>query len=309
MIQQFTGDDVLAVPAERVVAGIRRAGADPWTLERSAARSGFQAPGGELLLMPAADERLTGVKIATIAPDNPSRQLPRVQGVYVLFDSSTLSAVAVIDAVELTAVRTAGVSMVGIAALGGARGRTAIVGTSVQARAHLRMLVELGWCKDFTVHGRRAEAVEGLAAYGRSLGVEAQPGTTADLETAGVVICCTSASTPVVPDTLAPDVIVVAVGSHTPTAAELPAGLFKDAQVVVESKTAATTEAGDVIQAVAAGTLAADAALELGAVLRGDVPIDPTKRRIFKSVGMAWQDLAVATTVFESEISKRGLAN
>ncbi|WP_405057554.1 ornithine cyclodeaminase family protein [Kribbella sp. NBC_01505] len=285
---------------------IRRAAVDPRTLERSAARSGFQAPGGEVLLMPAADDRLTGVKLATIAPENPGRGLPRVQGVYVLFDSTTLAAVAVIDAVELTAVRTAGVSMVGIAALGGATGRAAIVGTSVQARAHLRLLVELGWCDDFTVHGRRAEAVEELAAYGRSLGARATSGTPADLATAGLVICCTSASVPVVPDTLAPDVIAVAVGSHTPTAAELPAGLFKDAQVVVESQTAATTEAGDVIQAVAAGTLAPDAVVELGAVLRGDVPIDPARRRIFKSVGMAWQDLAVATAVFESEISERG---
>jgi len=154
-----------------------------------------------------------------------------------------------------------------------------------------------------------AEAVEELAAYGRSLGAEARPGTPADLTTAGLVVCCTSSATPVVPDTLAPDVIAVAVGSHTPTAAELPAGLFKDAQVIVESLTAATTEAGDVIQAVAAGTLAAEAPVELGAVLRGDVPIDPSRRRIFKSVGMAWQDLAVATAVFDSDISERGLAN
>lgn len=309
MVRQFSGDDVLAVPAGVVVEGVRRAAVDGRTLERSAARSAFGAPGGELLLMPAADDGLTGVKIATIAPGNPARGLPRVQGVYVLFDSTTLTPVAVIDAVELTAVRTAGVSMVAIAALGGAAARTAIVGTSVQARAHLRMLVELGWCKDFTIHGRRTGAVDELATYGRSLGAVARAGTTDDLTTAGLVICCTSASTPVVPDTLAPDVIAVAVGSHTPTAAELPADLFKDAQVVVESKTAATTEAGDVIQAVAAGVLAPDDVVELGAVLRGDVPIDPTKRRIFKSVGMAWQDLAVATAVFESEISERGLAN
>ncbi|WP_165956917.1 ornithine cyclodeaminase family protein [Kribbella antibiotica] len=306
MIRQFSGDDVLAVPATRVVEAIKRAAEDPRTLQRSAARSAFGAPGGEMLLMPAADDRLTGVKLATIAPGNPANGLPRVQGVYVLFDSTTLTPVAVIDAVELTAVRTAGVSMVGIAALGGAQGRTAIVGTSVQARAHLRLLVELGWCNDFTVHGRRTEAVEELAAYAKSLGAQATPGTTDDLRTAKQVICCTSASTPVVPDTLAHDVIAVAVGSHTPTAAELPAGLFKDAQVVVESQTAATTEAGDVILAVAAGTLPADAPVELGSVLRGEVKIDPTKRRIFKSVGMAWQDLAVATAVFESDISERG---
>ncbi len=306
IVRQFSGEDVLAVPAEVVVEGIRRAAGDRRTVERSVARSGFAAPGGELLLMPAADDGLTGVKIATIAPNNPARGLPRVQGVYVLFDSTTLTPVAVIDAVELTAVRTAGVSMVGIAALGGATRRTAIVGTSVQARAHLRMLVELGWCNDFTIHGRRKQAVEELAAYGRSRGAEARPGTTDDLTQAGLVICCTSASTPVVPDTLAPDVIAVAVGSHTPTATELPVNLFKNAQVVVESNAVATTEAGDVIQAVAAGTLPADAAVELHKVLTGDVPIDRTRRRIFKTVGMAWQDIAVATAIFESEISERG---
>ncbi|MET7281398.1 hypothetical protein ABZS29_24385 [Kribbella sp. NPDC005582] len=306
MVRQFSGEDVLAVPAKEIVEGIRRAATDRQTLERSVARSGFAAPGGELLLMPAADDRLTGVKLATIAPENPAVGLPRVQGVYVLFDSTTLTPVAVIDAVELTAVRTAGVSMVGIAALGGATRRTAIVGTSVQARAHLRMLVQLGWCTDFTIHGRRTEAVDALVAYGRSLGAQAEPGTTDDLTQAGLVICCTSAATPVVPDTLAADVIAVAVGSHTPTAAELPAGLFKDAQVVVESKAVAIAEAGDVIQAIAAGTLPPDAAVELHQVLSGDVPIDRTKRRIFKSVGMAWQDLAVATALFESEISERG---
>nr|WP_272954531.1 ornithine cyclodeaminase family protein [Kribbella sandramycini] len=272
-------------------------------MERSAPRSAFPAPGGELLLMPATDDQLTGVKIATIAPDNRSLGLPRVQGVYVLFDATTLTPVAVLDAVELTAVRTAGVSMVGIDALDGATGRTAIVGTSVQARSHLRLLAELGWSREFTIHGRRADAVAELVGYASGLGVDVRAGTPDDLGRAGLVVCCTSASTPVV-GALADDVLAVAVGSHTATAAELPAELFRGAQVVVESQGALATEAGDVIQAIAAGALTADEVVELGAVLRGDVQADPRRRRIFKTVGMAWQDLAVATAVF-----RHGVAN
>ena len=63
---------------------------------------------GQFLLMPSETSAAAGVKVVTVAPDNPSRGLPRIQAAYLLFDRDTLALRAVLDGAALTTLRTPG---------------------------------------------------------------------------------------------------------------------------------------------------------------------------------------------------------
>jgi ornithine cyclodeaminase len=93
------------------------------------------------------------------------------------------------------------------------------------------------------------------------------------------------------------DAVVVAVGSHEPDARELDAALFGRAGVVVEDVAVALREAGDVILAIADGTLSPVNLLSMHDVVTGAVEVPIDRPLVFKSVGMSWQDLVVAAAV------------
>ncbi|WP_286205639.1 hypothetical protein [Corynebacterium afermentans] len=115
---------------------------------------------------------------------------------------------------------------------------------------------------------------------------------------AGLVVVATSAGEPVVVDRqLRPDATVLAVGAHTVDTRELHEDVLRDAQVIVEDVEAARREAGDVTIAVEKGALAWDDVATMAEVVRGEVALDPSRRVVFKVVGMPWEDLAVATVV------------
>ena len=118
---------------------------------------------------------------------------------------------------------------------------------------------------------------------------------------ADIVVCATSASQPLFDGALVRDsACVVAMGSHEPGARELDDALMARAQVVVEDRGTALREAGDVIQAVAHGALAEEALVPLADVVAGRAAVAEDRPRVFKCVGMSWQDLAVAAGVLEA---------
>ena len=88
----------------------------------------------------------------------------------------------------------------------------------------------------------------------------------------------------------------MAIGSHEPEARETDDALADRATVVVESRTSALREAGDVIGAIAAGVLRADELVTLADLVRGRVSV-PAGPRLFKSTGMAWEDAVVASAL------------
>ncbi len=88
---------------------------------------------------------------------------------------------------------------------------------------------------------------------------------------------------------------MVAIGSHEPGAREVDARLVGRATVVVESRASALREAGDVIAAIEAGAIGPDALHGLAALVRGELSPAPGRPRLFKSTGMAWEDLVLAT--------------
>ena len=118
------------------------------------------------------------------------------------------------------------------------------------------------------------------------------------LRTADVVVCATSARAPLFDSTLlGAGAVVIAVGSHESDARELDAALLGRATVVVEDVATALREAGDVVLAIAEGTLTADDLVPVRDVVTGAAPVPADRPLVFKSVGMSWQDLVVAEAV------------
>ncbi|WP_406012723.1 ornithine cyclodeaminase family protein [Streptomyces sp. NBC_00984] len=300
-------DDIEALGPTGAVDALEAAlsgGLDP---ETAPPRHHVTVPGGELLIMPATTRQVTGVKIAGVAPANPARDLPRITGSYLLLDAPTLLPLALLDGAALTTLRTPAVSALAIRHLTGSVVRHLVLfGTGPQAYGHLAAVLAERRVERVTVVGRNPHRAETLAEHARRLGVDARVGQghgTGEVATADLVLCCTTSATPLFDGSLVPDgATVVAVGSHTPDAREVDTALVSRSAVIVESRSAALSEAGDLLIPLAEGAFGAEdivanlAELVTGRNIEGR-PADFEGPRFFKSVGMGWEDLAVAAAV------------
>ncbi|WP_049564168.1 ornithine cyclodeaminase family protein [Nonomuraea sp. SBT364] len=303
------------VPVPDAVRLLRDAllgGLDP---EATPQRPVVALPAGQLLLMPAAAGRYAGVKAATVAPGNAALGLPRIQGTYLLFDGETLAPLATMDGIALTSLRTPAVSALAVRHLAEPDARDLLVfGTGPQAWGHVVALGQVRPIGRVTVVGRDPARTEAFAARCRDHGLAARallaPGEAAGagggavaeaVAAADVIVCCTSAREPLFDGGLVRDgATVVAIGSHEQDVRELDGELVARATVVVEARSAALAEAGDVVIPIRHGTITAHhlagnlAELVAGRVAVGDGP------RVFKGTGMAWQDLVVAAAAYEA---------
>ncbi len=247
--------------------------------------------GGTLLLMPAWNEHLGVLKRVSVHPGNPARGLAQVQAELLVFDVRTGEARLVLDGATVTARRTAALSLLAVERLRAGKVRQALlIGAGVQARAHLEALAVLR-PERLYVYNRTFSRASELAAYGRGLGLAVQTVPFPDKVAASVdlVVSATSSPTPLVPEGLADDALIVAVGAFTPEMAEVPATLVRRARVYVDTLEGARSEAGDLLQAGVdwreVRTLA-----QVHAPVKGPV--------VFKSVGSALWDLAAARLAY-----------
>ena len=276
-----------------------REGLDP---EADPPRTAVRVDAGELLLMPSSSAAAVGVKLATVAPANPTRALPRIQGVYVLFDPETLAPVAIVDGIALTSLRTAAVSALAVRHLADAGARRLLVyGSGPQAWSHVQALRAVRPIEHVGAIARDAGRLDSFVERCRGAGLEAEPVTgdpSAALRAADIVCCCTTAREPLFDgDLVAPGATVVAIGSHEPEAREVDERLVERSTVVVEARSAALREAGDVIQAIDCGALGADSLATLAELVAESVTVPDEQPRLFKSTGMAWEDVVVAAAL------------
>ncbi len=256
---------VTVVEAVDALEAALTGGLDP---EAAPPRVSLPVGDGELLVMPAAVGGHAAVKLVTVGPRE-----PRVQGVCVVFDASTLAPVALVDGIALTNLRTAAVSALAVRRLAAPDARRLLVlGRGPQGQAHAEAMRAIRPIEHVDVLGRDDPRDDLVAA-------------------ADIICCCTTAREPLFDGSrLLDHACVVAIGSHDPAAREIDETLVRRATVVVESRTAALREAGDVI---AAG-LGPDQLVTLRELVGGFEP--PAGRpRVFKSVGMAWEDTVVAS--------------
>lgn len=235
-------------------------------------------------LMPAyrgGGRPVWSLKEIVVAPDNPARGLDAHQGAVLLHDGETGELRALLNASAITEIRTAAVSAVATRALARPDARVvAILGAGVQARSH---------------EGAMRAVLPGakIRTWTRSDGGSAE----AVLREADVVCTCTSAREPILRHGwLAPGAHVNAVGSSVPSARELDADTVAAATLVVDRRESALNEAGDLLLA---GFGEDRIAAELGEVLVGSHPgrTDSAELTVFKSLGLAVEDLAAAELV------------
>lgn len=299
-------------PPERAARAVEQALHDGLDPSGDIARVTVPVDHGHLLLMPsgARDGFRTpgidhvGVKVATVAPDNPAAALPRIQASYLLFDAATLGLRAVLDGTALTTVRTPAVSVAAVRRhLLRRHGplAVAVIGSGPQAVAHASAL-------DACIGPHRPCHVQHLVRHPDRAAERLPPRTpTTQLGSSGadrvlrdadVVVCATSARQPVLDGTvLADHAVVIAVGSHEPDAREVDAALCRRATVVVEDRATALREAGDIVLAADEGAIPRADLIPMRDFVTSDAAAPTDRPLLFKSVGMSWQDLVVATAV------------
>lgn len=274
-------------------------------LELAASRPRVAVPtrSGQLLLMPAESDDAVGLKLLGLAPGNPSAGLPRIQGLYILFDAATLTPRLLIDGSALTLIRTPAVSALAVHHLAPLDAQVlTIFGAGPQSRAHVSAITAIRPISAVRVIARRPEAAAALCKMLRADGIAATQGTEQDVVDADIVVCATTSAVPLFDgELLADHACVVAIGSHEPGVRELDEQVFARASmVVVEDCETALREAGDVITAIDRGTLVPSDLINMVEMLSAPSPQGVS---VFKSVGMGWQDLVVAEAAHAAWIS------
>ena len=267
-------------------------------------RSHLDVPGGELLLMPAHGAAGVGVKLVTLAPGNPGDGLPFIHGAYVLFSPGSLVPEALLDGTALTTIRTAAVSALATDRL--ARpdaSRLVVFGAGAQARSHALAMAAVRPIESILIVGRDQARAAALVADLAATGLRAALADPEAVAEADIVCTCTTSAAPVFDGAaLAPGAHVNAIGAYRADLRELDdAALSRAAVVAVETRASALAEAGDVVQAAASGALVPADLVELRDVLRGAAGRGAADDiTVFKSVGLALEDLAVARAAIGS---------
>jgi ornithine cyclodeaminase/alanine dehydrogenase-like protein (mu-crystallin family) len=253
------------------------------------------------------DPRALGAKILTVYPDNTKRGLPSHVGLVVLFDTEIGVPLAVMDAAELTAIRTAGASAVATRALARQEAsHLAILGTGDQAVTHLEAISNVRKLQTVHVWGRSSEKAERLAEeQGSKLSLRIEVSKTAEEAVRGADIVCTVTAShePVLSGAwLQPGAHVNLVGSSRLTSREADDEVVSRSRFFVDSRTSARAEAGELRHAMDAGRVSDRHVLgEIGEVLGGGVVgrTSDSDITVYKSLGVAVQDLAAAHVVYD----------
>jgi alanine dehydrogenase len=298
-------DDVeLALDPDALVEALAEAFADLSAGRASMPpRVGVEVPGrGSVLLMGAHRHGAPtlATKLVSLFPGNPPGGPPAHQAAIVVFDAQTGTPVALMDGTAITALRTAAASRLATRLLAREDARTiAVVGTGVQADAHVRALVRERALDGVRIAGRRVQGARVLAERLGDLGVPvtACDSARAAVREAGIVCLATAATEPVVARAwLAEGAHVVSVG-FTAGGREVDPEIVRDALVVVESREAALapSPAGstDLLWAIRDGVVGPDPVhAELGELVAGTRPgrTSPAQLTLYKSVGVGVED-------------------
>jgi thiomorpholine-carboxylate dehydrogenase len=251
-------------------------------------------PGGFLGLMPALTPHGLGLKAVTFYPSNTDRGIPTHMATIFLVDPQTGTPLAIMDGRLITEMRTAAVSAAATKLLASPDARVlAILGSGVQARSHVEALQLVRkfeeirvWSPTFEHAKRFAEEIGGTAVSAEQA-----------VHGADVVVTVTSSKTPVLKGAwLKSGCHVNAVGACRPDWRELDDEAMSNV-VFVDSREGAMKESGDVIHS------GAKIYAQLGEALDGKVPSQASETTIFKSLGMAVEDIAAASLVYQSQLS------
>jgi ornithine cyclodeaminase len=269
---------------------------------------------GALGMMPAYSGGLGafGLKVVSVFPGNHGTEYDSHQGAVLLFEAAHGRLLAIIDSSSITAIRTAAVSGVATRLLASSNaGDLAILGTGVQARTHLEaMLLARNihrvrvWSRD-PAHTRHFAERESLR---HTIRVEPMASAKEAVTGADIICTTTSAKEPVLlGEWLAPGAHINAVGSSVPFTRELDSAAVVKSKLFVDRRESTLNEAGDFLFPKKEGAIGDDHIRgELGDLLLGHIAgrESPSEITLFKSLGLAVEDLASAQHIYQRAIEK-----
>jgi ornithine cyclodeaminase/alanine dehydrogenase-like protein (mu-crystallin family) len=264
---------------------------------------------GLLGLMPAyrdGERGAFGLKAICVFPDNPSQGKDAHQGAVTLFSRDTGELLALMNASEITAIRTAAVSAVATRLLAREDAQQlAIIGAGVQARTHLTALACVRSIKHARVAARNIDHAEQLAREmqpGIPFPVEAVQKNEEAVRGADLIVTATSSLEPVLKkDWISEGAHVNAIGTHSPGSREIDSATMAAARIFVDRRESALNESGDYLLAAKEGVIGPDNIIgEIGELLLGTKSgrTSPNEITLFKSLGLAIEDVACAEYLY-----------
>src|SRR5438128_7472574 len=252
-------------------------------------------PGGFYRMMPALTPEGLGQKIVTFYPPNADKRIATHMALIILNDPQTGAPLAVTDGRLITEMRTAAVSAAATKLLAPKNSSVlAILGSGVQARSHVEALRLVRQFEEIRVWSPNKSHAEQFA---KEIGAKVLSAEDT-VRGADVVVTVTSSKTPVLRGAwLKPGSHINAIGACRPDWRELDDEATRNGVVFVDSREAAMKESGDVILS------GAKIYAELGEAFSGKKNIDPSATTIFKSLGMAVEDIAAALLVYRATTS------
>ena len=270
--------------------------------------------GGKFTLMPGylGEPCTFGVKIVSKYPRSPDSPYGSHVGAVMIFDSEQGIPLALMDGSELTAIRTAAASALATRVLARADAATlAILGTGTQAQHHVQALTCVRPITELRVWGRthaHARRLVRRLALPAPIAARVCDSARRAVDGADIVCTTTSAAEPVLEGKwLAPGCHVNLVGAAIASSAEADVDVVTRSRFYVDYKASAMDQAGELLAAIRDGAVSeAHIAGEIGDVLAGRVAGRSNDREItvYKSLGVAAQDLAAAYAAFRNAESR-----
>lgn len=263
------------------------------------------------LLMPAFGEIYYGTKLVSVVSANRQKNLPIVRGTMTLNRKSDGATLAFMDATMITAIRTGAVGALGMEVISKQDiSSVGIIGCGVQGIWQTICATQVRPIKKVFCYSRTKNRFSTYSEAVKKHCPELQliwcPSGDEVVRKSDVVYACTTAVSPVFSNNteLVRDTRFISVGSFRPDMQELPDVVYKDADLLLIDSAAALREAGDVINAQKNGFIKKEQIITLGDVLAQKVKLKNPSKKVFKSVGMAAFDLAVASALYESADAK-----
>lgn len=269
---------------------------------------------GRITSMPGYlnDDRALGMKVVTYFQDNPKQNLPAILATIMLFSGETGKMIAAMDGGYITAIRTACASALATKALANPDTPVlGILGAGVQARAHIQALTrvrKLRRIKLYSPSGKSARSIKEELEKPCGVAIEVVNSAEDAVRDSDLLVTVTTAKDPIVNvEWLKPGVHINAVGSHRPDLREIDGATLKRAKVVVDSREAVMAECGDILLALKEQSIGENAIHgEIGELLAGAKPgrTSPSEITLYKSVGIAIQDVATAQLVYRKALAR-----
>jgi alanine dehydrogenase len=267
---------------------------------------------GALAMMPSycSNPSAMGVKVISVFPGNRNSPYDSHQGTILLFDTSNGQLLAMIDASSVTAIRTAAVSGVATRLL--ARedaSELTILGSGVQARTHLEAMLCCREIRCIRVWSKTAEQARKFAHHESqkyNVTIGAVSNAKDAVKDAHIICTTTSAQEPILlGGWISEGAHINAVGASIPSARELSTFAVVKSQLYVDRRESTMNEAGDFLIPKSEGLIGDGHILaEIGEVLLGKAPgrQSPEEITLFKSVGIAIEDLAAAQFIYKKAL-------